>query len=102
MNKKRSIEVTILGWMAIVGHSLAIPLVYFDVTYNYNNIILKSFLVTVGANPKMTQRYAHLRNDQLSDAIKKLDNSDKADLQLADIVYNTFLENSTNLAHRLN
>ena len=39
---------------------------------------------------------------QLSDAIKKLDNSDKADLQMADMMYNEPSEDSTFIAHCLN
>ena len=48
------------------------------------------------ANPKMTQRYAHLSPDQLTDAIKLIDN--KIDLQFTDIMYNTIFPNSTVLA----
>ncbi|VAW14524.1 hypothetical protein MNBD_BACTEROID05-1144, partial [hydrothermal vent metagenome] len=48
------------------------------------------------ANPKMTQRYAHLSSDQLKDAIKLIDN--KIDLQFTDIMYNTNFANSTVLA----
>lgn len=45
------------------------------------------------ASPKMTQRYAHLREDMLKDAIKKIDR------QFEGVLYNTALENSTLLAH---
>ncbi len=46
------------------------------------------------STPKMTQRYAHLRDDMLIDAIKKIDT------QFNPLVYNNELEmkNSTNLA----
>ncbi len=50
MKKKRPIEVTILGWISIIGNSLAIPLVYFDVVNKTNNEVIKSFLSTIGAN----------------------------------------------------
>ena len=45
------------------------------------------------ASPKMTQRYAHLREDMLKDAIKKIDR------QFESVLYNTALANSTDLAH---
>jgi integrase len=44
--------------------------------------------------PQMTQRYAHLREDMLIDAIKKIDT------QFDPIVYNAVLKNSTFSAHR--
>jgi len=46
------------------------------------------------ASPKMTMRYAHLREDMLTDAIKKIDT------QFDTVVYNAILENSTDLAQR--
>ncbi len=46
------------------------------------------------SSPKMTQRYAHLREDMLKDAIKKIDR------QFEGVLYNTAFEFSTNLAHR--
>lgn len=54
------------------------------------------------SDSKMTQRFAHLSNDQLRNAIKKLDNRSKIDLQLDGLVYNNPLENSTIIAQRLN
>lgn len=48
------------------------------------------------ANPKMTQRYAHLQQEQLRDAIRKIDN--RIDLQFQEIMYNTPLNDSTVLA----
>lgn len=48
------------------------------------------------ANPKMTQRYAHLSSKQLKDAIKLIDS--KIDLQFTDTMYNESFENSTVLA----
>ncbi len=46
------------------------------------------------SSPKMTQRYAHLREDMLKDAIKKIDR------QFEGVLYNNAFEFSTNLAHR--
>ena len=45
------------------------------------------------STPKMTQRYAHLRQDQLKDAIAKID------IQSNDSLYNSNFKNSTFLAH---
>ena len=45
------------------------------------------------ATPKMTQRYAHLKADQLKDAIEKIDTQPES------LLYNTTFENSTSLAH---
>ena len=45
------------------------------------------------STPKMTQRYAHLRQDQLKDAIEKID------IQDDDLLYNSNFGNSTFLAH---
>ncbi len=42
----------------------------------------------------MTQRYAHVREDMLKDAIKKIDR------QFEGVLYNNAFEFSTNLAHR--
>jgi hypothetical protein len=44
------------------------------------------------ASPKMTQRYAHLREDMLKEAINKIDR------QFEGVLYNNALPNSTNLA----
>jgi integrase len=46
------------------------------------------------ASAKMTQRYVHLREDMLTDAIKKIDR------QFESVLYNNALENSTVLARR--
>ena len=45
------------------------------------------------STPKMTQRYAHLRSDQLKEAIEKID------IQSEELLYNSNLEKSTVLAH---
>ncbi|MBF0490199.1 MAG: site-specific integrase [Candidatus Omnitrophica bacterium] len=45
------------------------------------------------STPKMTQRYAHLKHDQLKDAIAKID------IQSSDLLYNSTFVNSTFLAH---
>ena len=50
------------------------------------------------ASPTMTQRYAHLRSDQLKTAIEKMDS--KINTKFEEIVYNAESQNSTNLAHR--
>ncbi|MBF0490431.1 MAG: site-specific integrase [Candidatus Omnitrophica bacterium] len=46
------------------------------------------------ATPKMTQRYAHLKVDQLKEAIKKID------IHQNSLLYNATSENSTDLAHQ--
>jgi len=46
------------------------------------------------STPKMTQRYAHLREDQLKEAI------DKIDIQSEDLLYNSTFKKSTFSAHR--
>lgn len=49
------------------------------------------------ANPKMTQRYAHLQPAQLKTAIDRIDR--KINFNFEDFVYNTSSSRSTNLAH---
>jgi len=48
------------------------------------------------SNIQMTQRYSHLNRDRMVDAIMKLEENN---LQLDDLGYNKFLQDSTKIAH---